>query len=103
MAIIVNHWARRDNASLEALGNAAYEYCRAQRTQPGVSNSRFYWVNADTLVVQSEADSFEVFDRPATPEVGKAVFCLNDLARAGGSERWMDPRTATETYRQAGR
>ena len=103
MAIIVSHWARRENAGLEDLGKAAYEYCRAMRTQPGVTDSRFYWVNADTLVVQSEAGSFEVFDRPATPEVGKALFGLNDLARAAGSERWIDPREATEVYRRAGR
>lgn len=103
MAIIVNHYARRENASLDDLGNAAYEYCRALRAQPGVSNSRYYWVNADTLVVQSEADGFEVFDRPATPELGKAAFGLTDLARAAATERWMDPRTATEAYRQAGR
>jgi hypothetical protein len=103
MAIVVNYWARRDNASIEALGSAAYEYCRALCTQEGVSRSRFYWVNADTIVVQSEGSSFEVFDRPATPEVGRALFGLNDLARAAGSERWMDPKEATEVYRRAGR
>ena len=29
MAIIVNHWQRRDGTTIEAFGNAAYEMCRA--------------------------------------------------------------------------
>jgi hypothetical protein len=103
MAIIVNHWSRRDGASMEKLGQAAYELCRTSRAAQGLRSSRFYWVNSDTIVIQSEADSFEALDRPPTPELAKAVFALSDLARADATERWMDPRDATETYRRAGR
>jgi hypothetical protein len=28
MAIIVNHWQRRDRTTIEEFGNAAYEFCR---------------------------------------------------------------------------
>ena len=103
MAIIVNHWQRRDNTSIEAFGGAAYEVCRASRANEGVGSTRFYWVNADTIVIQSEADSFEAFDRPGTPEFGKAIFALSDLARAVSTERWQEPRAATEMYRRSGR
>ncbi len=103
MAIIVNHWQRRDNTSIEAFGNAAYEVCRASRANQEIRRARFYWVNADTIVIQSEADSFEVLDRQGTPEFGKAIFALSDLARAVSTERWQEPRAATEIYRRAGR
>ncbi len=103
MAIIVNKWQRRDSTGIEALGNAAYEVCRAERGVEGVRNSRFYWVNSDTIVIQTEAESFEALDRPSTPEVGKAIFALTDVARPLGTERWQEPRAATELYRRAGR
>ncbi len=103
MAILVNHFYRRDNASIEAFGDAAYDYCRASRAEAGIRSTRFYWVNADTIVIQSEAESFELFDRPGTPEMGKAVFTLLDLARTGTPERWQEPRVAQEAYRRAGR
>ena len=48
-------------------------------------------------------DSFEVLDRTGTPELGKAIFALADIARAASTERWQEPRAATEAYRRAGR
>ncbi len=103
MAIIVNHWQRRDSAGIEEFGNAAYEVCRAERAIEGVSSSRFYWLNSDTIVIQDEAESFEVFDRPGTPELGKAIFAFSDIARPLSTERWQEPRAGTEIYRRAGR
>ena len=103
MAIIVNHWQRRDGNGIEDFGNAAYEVCRAERGVEGVSSSRFYWLNSDTLVIQSQAESFEVFDRAGTPELGKAIFALSDVARPASTERWQEPKAATEAYRRAGR
>ncbi len=103
MAIIVNKWQRRDNTGIEAFGNAAYEACRAEKGVQGVRSSKFYWENSDTIVMQSEAESFEVFDRPGTPELGKAIFALTDIARPVSTERWQEPRAATELYRRAGR
>ena len=103
MAIIVNHWQRRERTTIEEFGNAAYEFCRAQRGVEGIGSSRFYWVNSDTLVIQSQAESFEAFDRTGTPELGKANFALSDIARPASTERWQEPRAATELYRRAGR
>ena len=103
MAITVGRWERRGDADLEALGNAALAYCRAIKKQAGVRSSRFFWLGPDQIVIQSEADSQEVFDRPPTADAAKAVFALSDVARGYETERWMDPRDAQAVYRSAGR
>ncbi len=103
MAIRATHWERRDGADREALGNAAYDFCRASRAVQGMNNSRFYWTNTDTVVILGDAESPEVFERPGTPELGKAVFALADLAHQIRDERWVEPRSGQEAYRQAGR
>jgi hypothetical protein len=103
MAITVGRWERRDDADREALGNAAVAYCRAIKKQAGVRSSRFFWLTPDRIVIQSEADSQEVFDQPASGDAAKAVFALSDLARGYETERWMDPRDAEAVYRSAGR
>ncbi len=103
MAIIVNHFQRREGKDPEAFGIAAYDYCRASRTNPGTQSCRYYWVNLDLIVIQSEAESFEVYDRPPTPEDAKASFALQDLPRLTQTERWQDPRAAEAGYRLAGR
>ncbi len=68
-----------------------------------MNNCRFYWTNTDTVVILRDAESPEVFDRPGTPELGKAVFALADLAHQIRDERWVEPRSGQEAYRQAGR
>lgn len=103
MAIQVGHWERRDSADREALARAALDLCRANRAAKGMRGSRFYWMGADTIVIQSDAESFEVFDKPASPETARAVFVLADLARPAGGERWSEPRLGEEIYRLAGR
>ncbi len=103
MALRATYWERRDNADRQALGNTAYDFCRASRGVEGVRNCRFYWTNADNIVTLAEAESAEVFDRPGTPELGKAAFALADVARSVRDERWIEPREGVEAYRQAGR
>ncbi len=103
MALRATYWERRDNADRQALGNTAYDFCRALRGPKGMRNCRYYWTNADTIVILGDAESAEVFDQPGTPELGKAAFALSDLARSVRDERWIDPRQGVEAYRQAGR
>ena len=103
MALRATHWERRDASDREAFGNAAYDFCRASRAVQGMNNCRFYWINTDTLVILAEAESPEVFDPPGGPEHGKAVFALGDLAHQIRDERWVEPRSGQEAYRQAGR
>ncbi len=103
MALRATHWERRDGADREAVGNAAYVFCRASRAVQGMNSCRFYWSNTEPVVILGDAESPEVFDRPGTPELGKAVFILGDLARQIRDERWAEPRSGQEAYRQAGR
>ena len=103
MALRATYWERRDTADRNALGNAAYDYCRTSRGVKGIRSCRFYWTSADTIVILADAESAEVFDRPGTPELGKAAFVLSDLARSVRDERWIEPREGVEAYRQAGR
>ena len=103
MALRATYWERRDGADRNALGNTAYDFCRASRGVEGMRHCRFYWPNADTIVVLADAESAEVFDRPGTPELGKAAFVLADLARQVRDERWVEPREGVEAYRRAGR
>ena len=46
MALRATYWERRDNADREALGNTAYDFCRALRRAKGMRNCRYYWTNA---------------------------------------------------------
>jgi hypothetical protein len=103
MAIMVNHYQRREGKDPEAFGVAAYEYCRALRANQGAKSCRYYWVDLDLIVIQIEAESFEAFDRPATPESAKAAYAFLDLARIVQTERWTEPRPAEEGYRLGGR
>jgi hypothetical protein len=103
MAIIVGRWERRDSADRQDLGSAALAYCQAIKTRDGVRSSRFFWVSPDRIVIQTEAESQQVFDQPPDAETGKALFALADLAQAVDTERWMDPRDGQAAYRNAGR
>jgi hypothetical protein len=103
MAIIVGRWERRDGADLDAFGSAALAYCQAIRARDGVRTSRFFWTSPDQIVVQTEADSQQVFDQPPDATAAKALFALSDLARTSDTERWMDPRDGQRAYRSAGR
>ncbi len=103
MAITVGHWERRDSADRDAFGTAALQFCRAMKARGGVQSCRFFWTSPDAIAILTEAESARVFDEPPTRETAQALFALDDLARATGLERWLDPRDGTETYRLAGR
>lgn len=103
MAINVTKYERRDEASREALGEAALELCRRQRQVPGISDSRFFWTSADGVAVFTEAQSPQAFDEAPKPELAAAVFALGDLARQTRNERWIDPRDGMSAHQTAGR
>lgn len=103
MAGMLTHYDRRDAADRAAVGEAAFALCRAQRAQPGITSSRFFWAGADRIAMLAEAESMTVFDEPPQPELAKAVFDLADVARQTDTERWIDPRSGQEAYQTAGR
>jgi hypothetical protein len=101
--MLVSRWERRDSADRDALGRAALDLCRVNRANAGVRSARFFWGSTDHVVFLTEAESAEVFDRPATPEQARAAFALSDLARPVSTERWADARAGEDTFHRAGR
>lgn len=102
MAIQLTRWERRDGADRNELGSAALEVCRASRRAEGAQSCRFYWSSTDGIAILWEAESAQVFDRPATADQARAMFALSDLAHPSGMERWADPRAGREAYQLAG-
>lgn len=103
MTLQVSYWERRDGADRNAFAQAALELCRATRAAPGVEDSRFYWTDPDTVVIQTTAKSAEVFGSPPNGKVAASFFGLADLARQMRNEQWTEPRMGQAAYEQAGR
>ena len=101
MTISVMHFERRDAADREELGKTAFALTQAMKTDDDVASARFYWVDADTIVIM--VDTATVSDTPPNTDVARAMFALSDLARQTRSERWLDPGAGERTYRSAGR
>lgn len=102
MSIHVWQYERRDDADREALGKGALALTQAIKAADGVRSSKFYWVNADTVVVLTDGES-SFSDAPPTADAARALFALSDLARQTRDEQWIDPGTGERTYRDAGR
>jgi hypothetical protein len=100
---MLTKWKRREDSDREALGNAAFVFCREQAGEAGVSSCRFFWTNSDEVAVLAESESAQVFDEPPKPEMTRALFGLADIARQTATERWIDPRDGMAAYRAAGR
>lgn len=101
MAMLVTYWERRDNADRDAFAKAALNLCRANRINPRIRGSRFYWFGIDTLIVQTDAESLDVFNGLPPPEVSAAAFALSDHAHQVRMERWQDAGAGDQSYRNA--
>lgn len=99
--IDVTHWERRDGADREELGKSAFALTQALRAG-GAASSRFYWVNSDTVVVQTDVGE-SISQAPSSGDAARALFALGDLARPTSRELWLDPGSGEATYRKAGR
>jgi hypothetical protein len=95
-------WERRDNTDRNDFANASLALCRSIKTMTGVTSSRFYWYNADTIVIWTEGEA-SAFEMPPEPNVAKAFFTLADLAQTTRNWRLADARLGADTYRAAGR
>lgn len=102
-AIDVTYWSRRDSADRAMLGQTAFDLCKAQRAAGAVADSKFYWLDPDTVVVQVTAESPADLNQEPTADTSRALFELADLARQTRHEQWLDPRTGQDNYRLAGR
>ena len=103
MAMMFSRVERRDGADRNELATAVFAWCRASRARDDVTSSRFYWSSPDTIVMLTEAESWDVFNGPGTPESAAAMFHVSDLARVSPPERWIAPAEGEAAYRAAGR
>ncbi len=101
MTINVTHFERRDAADREELGKTAFALTQALKADDDVASARFYWANADTIVIMVDGDT--VSDTPPSADAAQAMFALCDLARQTRNERWLDPGAGERAYRSAGR
>jgi hypothetical protein len=102
MTINVSHWERRDAADREAMAKNALALTQALRAADGVRSSRFYWANADTIVIMTDADA-ALSSTPPSADAARALFTLADMGRLTRDESWLDPSTGEQAYRAAGR
>ena len=101
MPLTIEKWERRDSADRNSLGLAALGYCRANKSADGIHSSKFYWGNADTLVIITEADPGAYGPGSGgepNAEAAKASFALSDLARSTSIETLVDARMGKQTY-----
>ena len=93
---------RRDNADRNEFALAALAVCRNVKKQDGIKTSRFYWYNADSIVIWSEGEA-SAFDYSPNPDLAKDMFALADLGKLTQNWRLSDARLGEEAYKQAGR
>lgn len=103
MHLGITYWDRRDSTDRNAFGNAALGVCRAMRKRDGINDCRFFWQNSDTIMILTEAESKEAFDRRPGADVLQAMFAMSDAARPTGSGEFMSPSDGMRAYREAGR
>ncbi len=105
MPIQLAIWERRDNGRRETMGNVAFELCRLRRKSMGISSARFFWSGPDEIVflVEGETAALDAPDLKILADYAWLGFILADQARQTLNKRMIDPRTALETYRSAGR
>jgi hypothetical protein len=101
MPLHVSKFERLEGADRNDLALAALEACRAARATPGVTNSRFYWVNPNEIAILTDAEPGAWgpgSGNAPDPRNAKAIFALSDLARQTVTESWVDARAGAETY-----
>ena len=95
-------WERRDNTDRNDFANAALAMCRSIKAMDDVTSSKFYWYNADTIVIWTEGEA-SAFDYRPEPNAAKAAFALSDLARPKMSWRLADAKLGEEIFKSSGK
>lgn len=101
MAAKLQVFERRDGATRESVGMAAFAYCRAVRQQKGVTDSKFYWASPDEVAVLSTGESAAALEPRPDPNLAKAFFGICDVARQTRAENWTDARDGDVVSRMA--
>jgi len=102
MPLHVSKFERMEGADRNSLALAALEACRAAREAPGVTSSRFYWVNPNEIAILTDAEPGAWgpgSGNAPNARNAKALFALADLARQTVFETWVDARAGEENYK----
>ena len=97
-------YERRDNTDIAALGDAAFELCRACKKLEGVETAKFYWYSTDTVVIWVEGENTDPFaaEFQNNPETTLAAYKMGELAKIHLMWRLMDPAAGQASYKTAG-
>ncbi len=99
MPLVYSRWQLKPGADRAKLGDLILENCRAAKANEGVRSARYYWADANTVVVLTDFEhQRHVFASPATAEGTKRAFAISDLADRAAWELWADARAGTESY-----
>ena len=103
MPIGYNRWERRDGVSRTDFALAALQACRTARAQEQVSDARYYWENASTIVVLITGEQ-GMFDFQPEPDLEwvKSGYSLDDVARLTDAQRWADAAPAAGVFQEVG-
>jgi hypothetical protein len=101
--MMVSKWERRDAATREQIGSAAFNACREFRDHPSVTSSRYYWATPDQIVIANGSDDLSAYWSQGSASMGAALFALADVATQVSSEQWIDAGTGQKNYEDAGR
>jgi hypothetical protein len=105
MPINYQRWERRDGVDRNEFALAVLDACRRTRaTNPKVRSSRYYWADGgNTVAVLTEGEpGFNDYNPDPDPDLGKALFRMNDLARMLDSQSWADAGLGTQNWERSG-
>lgn len=103
-AVVYSKWKLRPGGDRVALGTKALEMTRYQRSQEGCVSSRYFWADANSVVLLTELDApSRVFSGGPTADGSRIAFDFADLADREAWEVWMGAREGTATNKMAGR
>lgn len=102
-AVVYSRWELRPGADRVALGNTALELCRFNRSLEGSLSSRYFWPDANAVVILHEVDNPRVVFPGPSADGARIAFNMSDLANRTAFEIWSGAGQGTETNRLAGR
>lgn len=100
---VYSRWHLRPGADRVALGNTALELSRFFRSLEGSMGCRYYWSDANTVVMLHDVENPRVEYPEMTPDGARIGFNMYDLADRTAHEIWAGAGRGTTANQMAGR
>ena len=90
----------RSDADRNSFGLAALAVCKAAKSNDGVNDAKFFWVNPNLIgiIVDAEKGAWGS-DTDPTADVMRAFFDLADLSNQVSNEIWMSAGIGEERFK----